>query len=113
MDQKYIVGVGNIYAVESLFLSQIHPNCPASKLKAKQAKSLTKNIKTTLEKAIIAGGSTIKDYRNGDDKSGYFQHQFQVYGREEKDCYCCKNKISRIIIGGRSTFLCQKCQKFC
>lgn len=110
MDQKIVVGVGNIYAAEALFLTSIHPAVQAGKLSKKQCEEFVRNIKVTLEKAIIAGGSSISDYVNSDNESGYFQHEFQVYGRENKPCYRCANPIERITQAGRSSFYCSKCQ---
>lgn len=111
MEQKNIVGVGNIYASEALFLSKIHPEKPASKLKLTEINLLVENIKKVLLQAIAKGGSTIKDYRLVNGESGYFQHEFKVYGKENNACQICDSPIKKIKQAGRSTFYCGICQK--
>lgn len=111
MNQRYVVGVGNIYALESLFHSNIHPQTKAKNLTLKQIKLLINNIKIILAKAIEKGGSSIRDYKTIDGSSAYFQHEFYVYGREDEDCRKCKSKIKRIIQNQRSSFYCNKCQQ--
>lgn len=111
MEQKNVVGVGNIYASEALFLSGVHPELAAKELNLAQAELLVKNIKKVLKAAIKAGGSTIKDYQLVNGESGYFQHSFKVYGRENKPCKACETPIKRIVQAGRSTFYCESCQK--
>ena len=113
MDQKTVVGVGNIYACESLYESSIHPARRACDLSGDEAELLTRAIKSVLERAIRAGGSSLKDYRHPDDKLGYFQHQFAVYGRAGDACNRCGDSanIKKITQGGRSTFFCESCQK--
>lgn len=111
MDQKFVVGVGNIYAAESLFFSGISPLREASKVTIKECEKLVLEIKEILEKAIKAGGSTFSDYRNSEGDVGYFQFNFQVYSREGLKCLKCKGKIKRIKQAGRSTFYCATCQK--
>ncbi len=113
MDQRIVVGVGNIYASEALFMAGISPEKPAGKVKPDQAEALVKAIKTVLQKAIKAGGSTLRDHRQANGELGYFQHSFSVYDREGQDCVTCAGKrpIMRIIQGGRSTFYCPACQK--
>ena len=108
MEQKNIVGVGNIYA-EALFLSKIHPQKIVNNLNLKQFNLLVKNIKLVLNKAIKKGGSTIRDFQSADGNSGYFQNELNVYGRKA-GCNICNTPITRIIQGGRSTFYCKKCQ---
>jgi len=110
MDNHVVVGVGNIYASESLFRSKIHPNQQANSLKPAQYKSLVSNIKTVLAEAIEAGGSTISDFVKADGKPGYFAHSFQVYGRDKQPCFICKASIEKIVLGGRASFFCPKCQ---
>ena len=110
MNQKIVVGIGNIYASEALFLSKIHPASSANKISKKQYEKLIKNIKVVLSKAISMGGSTIKDFVNAEGKPGYFTQELLVYKKE----YCPihkKNLISNIKISGRSSFFCDKCQK--
>ena len=111
MDSSLIVGVGNIYACESLFKSGIHPERPAESLSKKEIKKLHKEIIETLEEAIAAGGSTLKDYSKANGESGYFQFNFKVYGKESQPCQVCNSKILRIVQNNRSTFYCKKCQK--
>jgi formamidopyrimidine-DNA glycosylase len=110
MDGHKIVGIGNIYACESLFLAGIHPTRSSHTLKKAECHSLMSSIKDTLAKAISAGGSTLKDYTQSTGGEGYFQHQFQVYGRKDKPCTRCKTPIVQIRQSGRSTFLCPSCQ---
>jgi formamidopyrimidine-DNA glycosylase len=111
MDASLIVGVGNIYACESLFRARILPERPAKTLSARELERLRQAIITTLEDAIKAGGSTIQDYANPNGQAGYFQHSFLVYDRENQECKICKNKILRVKDSGRSTYYCPKCQK--
>lgn len=117
LDQRVVVGVGNIYACEALFEAGIDPRRKASTLDAKEAQSLVATIKSVLKRAIRAGGSSLKDYRQADGSLGYFQHRFLVYGREGEPCPRCVKGgkkgavIHRITQAGRSTFYCPACQK--
>lgn len=111
MDQKYVVGVGNIYAVESLFLSGIRPTRKTMKVTKKEAELFIKHIKETLRVAIEAGGSTISDFKNTNGQSGYFQHNFQLYGREGEACYKCGKTLKNTTLGGRQSVWCGQCQK--
>lgn len=111
MDASLIVGIGNIYASEALFRSGIHPERTASSLSDKDVKKLHEQIIITLEDAIRAGGSTLKDFSKANGESGYFQYQFKAYGREGLPCFICKTLIQRIVQGGRSSFFCSKCQR--
>ncbi|MBT4989954.1 MAG: bifunctional DNA-formamidopyrimidine glycosylase/DNA-(apurinic or apyrimidinic site) lyase [Rickettsiales bacterium] len=111
MNQNNVVGIGNIYALESLFKSNIHPQKLANKLTKKNCKILVKNIKKILLIAIEKGGSSIRDYKQVDGSSAYFQHEFYVYGKEDENCKICSNKIERIIQNNRSSFFCPNCQK--
>ena len=113
MDQRLVVGVGNIYACEALFRSGISPKLAAKKLTKKRAEALVRYIKEVLKEAISAGGSTLKDHRLPDGNFGYFQQKLFVYGREDQVCLEpeCGAKIKRITQGGRSTFYCPSCQK--
>lgn len=111
MDQKVVVGVGNIYASEALFLAKIHPQKKANRLNIKQASDLVSAIKKVLSRAIEAGGSSISDFRHTDFSMGYFQNQFSVYDRGGLECVVCATKIKTAVVGGRSTFWCQSCQK--
>lgn len=110
MDQKLVVGVGNIYASESLYICGLHPNLPAHKTAAK-APEIIAAIRTTLEAAIASGGSTLRDYANAQNEGGYFQHHFQVYERDGKPCFRCAAIVESGTHAGRSTYWCPKCQK--
>lgn len=110
MNQAIIVGVGNIYASEALFLARIHPLTPANKLKLSQCENLIKQIVNVLTKAIQQGGTSLQDYVNSEGKPGYFKQSLQVYQRENKPCLDCKAPIKKLIIGQRSTFFCPHCQ---
>ena len=111
MDNTNMVGVGNIYACESLFLSGISPLRAANSLSFEQIELLHSNILKVLKDSIIKGGSTLKDYRTVSGEAGYFQNSFYVYGREKKNCLICKENIVRIVQAGRSSFYCPNCQK--
>lgn len=111
MDAKLVVGVGNIYANESLFRSRINPQLPANQLSLKQCERLGAEIKTTLAAALKAGGSSLRDFAAVNGKPGYFQQSYFVYGRADQPCKVCSNLIKNIRLGQRSTFFCQHCQK--
>ena len=111
MDNKIVVGVGNIYINESLFLSGISPIRAANSLKKSEIELLVKNIKEILVSAIKAGGSTLRDYVDLKGDVGEFQFDFKVYGKHNKNCLDCQTKIQRIKQNGRSSFYCSKCQK--
>ncbi len=111
MDNKAIVGIGNIYASEILYKSLIHPMIPANVLNIVQCQSIVSNIKSVLLEAIDSGGSTLRDYVRSNGDIGYFQHKFMVYGKNKKPCINCGTLISKIIMGGRATFFCAQCQK--
>lgn len=113
LDQTIIAGLGNIYVCEALFHSHINPQRNANSLTDKERKELVSAIRNVLQKALRAGGSTLKDYAQTNGDTGYFQHQFSVYGREEVPCLnkSCKGFIQRIVQGGRSTFFCNQCQE--
>ncbi len=111
MDGKVVVGVGNIYASEALFMAKINPTNPAGKISLKRYQQLAKSIKQVLSNAIAAGGTTLSDFVNAEGKPGYFAQELNVYGRENKPCVLCEASIKKTIIGQRSTFYCSKCQK--
>jgi formamidopyrimidine-DNA glycosylase len=111
MDGKMLVGVGNIYACESLFLAELSPLKKGKSVTKKQADTLATIIKEVLNRAIEAGGSSLKDFKHSDGKLGYFQHTFNVYGRENEPCIICSEPIQKTVIAQRSTFYCKKCQK--
>lgn len=111
MDAGVVVGVGNIYASESLYRAGIHPARAAGKISAVRLQVLVKVIRQVLEEAIDAGGSSISDFVHTDGKPGYFAHSFQVYGRQGESCFACDRQIKRISQAGRSTFYCSGCQR--
>lgn len=111
MDNRILVGVGNIYASESLFLSRINPLKPAAKLVETEIDSLIKSIIIVLEKAIEAGGTTLRDFVNGDNKPGYFKQELNVYDRKNEQCTVCNAKILKIAQSGRATYYCPECQR--
>ncbi len=110
MDSKIVVGVGNIYANEALFLSGIHPQQAAGTIKPAQLKKLTDNIKHVLQRSIEQGGTTLKDFVGGDGKPGYFAQQLNVYGRAGSECLHCKTELKEIRQNNRSSVFCPKCQ---
>ena len=110
MQARTVVGVGNIYASESLFLAGIHPARAAGKISRARLDVLVHAIKKTLKEAIQAGGSSISDFVQVDGKPGYFSHQFNVYGRKDQLCLRCSGKIRKIVQAGRSSFYCPHCQ---
>lgn len=110
MDNKIVVGVGNIYASESLFGAKIHPQTPAHKLTANQIQLLVTEIKTVLARAINQGGTTLKDFNQADGKPGYFAQELQVYGKAGKPCPVCDELISEEKIAQRNSFYCHCCQ---
>ncbi|MCW8899896.1 MAG: bifunctional DNA-formamidopyrimidine glycosylase/DNA-(apurinic or apyrimidinic site) lyase [Gammaproteobacteria bacterium] len=111
MDAKIVVGVGNIYASESLFLAGINPKKAAGKITKAQSQDLVKAIKKILTAAIKQGGTTLKDFKSSDGKPGYFQQKLKVYDRKGSDCLKCNSPIKQITLGQRSTFYCSSCQK--
>jgi formamidopyrimidine-DNA glycosylase len=113
LDQRLVAGLGNIYVCEALHRARIDPTTEAGALGAAALKRLTAQIKAVLEEAIVAGGSTLRDYRAADGALGYFQHRFAAYGREGEGCVRegCGGVISRLVQGGRSTFYCPSCQR--
>ena len=111
MDHRIVVGVGNIYAAESLFIAGIHPRRRAGNISRGRYLKLTTAIKQVLQAAIAQGGTTLRDFTNSDGKPGYFQQTLMVYGREQQPCRRCQTPVKRIIIGQRSTFYCSQCQK--
>lgn len=111
LNQKLLHGVGNIYADESLFRAGIRPLHKAKSLKKNELAKLHSAVKAVLKKAIAAGGSSVSDYVDASGEEGFFQLQHQVYGRTNASCYACKTPIKRIVVGGRGTHYCPKCQK--
>ncbi len=113
MDQKFISGLGNIYVNEILFFSGVNPNKKIKELSNNEIKEIIKLTKKVIIKAIILGGSSIKDFSSGSGKKGSFQQHFSVYGKTGKKCVKknCRGIINKIVISNRSTFYCAKCQK--
>jgi len=111
MDGRIVVGVGNIYASEALFLSGIHPLRAAGRISLQRYERLCDCIKRTLQDAIKSGGTTLRDYYNSAGEPGYFALSLNTYGREDDPCHQCGATIRRKIIGQRSTFYCPRCQR--
>lgn len=110
MDQQTVVGVGNIYANESLFLAGISPKRPADSLSLSECAMLVDTIRRVLQTAIAKGGSTLRDFVDSRGNSGYFQQEYTVYGREGEPCVHCHHPIEKTVIGQRGTFYCPNCQ---
>ncbi|WP_019672582.1 bifunctional DNA-formamidopyrimidine glycosylase/DNA-(apurinic or apyrimidinic site) lyase [Psychrobacter lutiphocae] len=110
MDQGVVVGVGNIYATESLFLAQIHPNTPAHQLNQAQLVVLTEHIRAILQRAIKQGGSSLRDFKVANDTTGYFQQTLLVYGQYSQPCPTCGTTIDKVTINGRASTFCPHCQ---
>jgi formamidopyrimidine-DNA glycosylase len=111
LNQKLLRGVGNIYADESLFRAGIRPRRRASTITHEELSGLHTAVKDVLKEAISLGGSSVSDYVDADGKEGFFQLQHRVYGREGETCLVCKTPIKRVVIAGRSSHYCPKCQK--
>ena len=111
MDSHLVVGVGNIYASESLFRARINPKTPANKLSKVRCERLAMEIKTTLCEALKAGGSSLRDFFGANGNPGYFQQAYFVYGRTGQSCKVCSAPIKTLRQGQRSTFYCASCQK--
>lgn len=110
MNAAIVVGVGNIYASESLFVAGIHPKRRSDRISKARMHKLSYAIKNVLERAIKAGGTTLKDFHGSDGEPGYFQQSLDVYGREGEACHHCAAPITAIVLGQRSTFYCKACQ---
>jgi formamidopyrimidine-DNA glycosylase len=111
LNQKLLRGVGNIYADESLFRAGIRPRRRAATITRQQLATLHRSVQEVLREAIKLGGSSISDYVDADGEEGFFQLQHRVYGREDEPCLVCKGPIRRIVLAGRSSHYCAKCQK--
>jgi len=111
MDSHTVVGVGNIYANEALFMAGIHPKRSAGRISQQRYAALTDSIKTILQNAIEQGGTTLRDFVNSSGKPGYFQQTLAVYGRGGEACQTCGTTIRETRLGQRSTFFCGKCQR--
>ncbi|SFG94958.1 DNA-(apurinic or apyrimidinic site) lyase [Palleronia marisminoris] len=113
LDQKIVAGLGNIYVCEALHLAGISPMRKAGRIAVPRVRALVPAIRETLARAIEAGGSSLRDYRQADGALGYFQHNFRVYDREGRPCVTpgCPGTIRRIVQSGRSSFYCATCQR--
>lgn len=113
LDQRIVAGLGNIYVCEVLFRTGISPLRKAGTLKKQQTEALVPAIRQVLEDAILAGGSSLKDFRRADGELGYFQHRFNVYDQEGAPCPTpeCSGEVKRVIQSGRSSFYCPICQR--
>jgi len=112
LDQRIVAGLGNIYVCEALFRAGISPTRKAGRIAASRVAALVPIIRDVLAEAIEAGGSSLRDFRQADGELGYFQHRFDVYGREGEPCRTvgCSSDITRIVQSGRSSFYCRTCQ---
>jgi len=111
LNQKFLHGVGNIYADESLFRARVRPRRRANTLARAELQRLHAALQEVLKEAIAAGGSSVSDYVDADGEAGFFQLQHRVYGREGEPCLVCKTPIKKIVVGGRGTHYCPRCQK--
>lgn len=113
LDQRIVAGLGNIYVCEALYRAAIHPARKAGRISAGRIATLVPVIRAVLTEAIEAGGSSLRDFRQADGELGYFQHRFDVYGREDEPCRTpdCPDVIRRIVQSGRSSFYCRQCQR--
>jgi len=111
LNQKLLRGVGNIYADEALFRAGIRPRRRAATIPRDRLGKLLVAVQEVLKEAIALGGSSVSDYVNADGEEGFFQLQHRVYGREAEACLVCKTAIKRVVIGGRSSHYCPRCQK--
>ena len=110
LNQKLLRGIGNIYADESLFRAGIRPRRRAASLTIEELQRLYKAIPEVLNEAIAAGGSSVSDYVDAEGEEGFFQLQLRAYGREGEPCLVCRTLIKRVVVAGRSTHYCPKCQ---
>ena len=110
-NQKFLHGVGNIYADESLIRAGVRPRRRANTLTREELLKLRKGLQDVLKEAIAAGGSSVSDYVDADGEEGFFQLKHRAYGREGQPCRKCKTPIKKIVVAGRGTHYCPKCQK--
>ena len=111
MNAAVVVGVGNIYASESLFRAGIHPKRAAGRVSLQRLDTLVGSIRSVLNEAIQSGGTTLRNFTGGDGRPGYFRHSLDVYGREGEPCSRCGASIRHIVLGQRATFYCSRCQR--
>ena len=110
MDSHIVVGVGNIYASESLFMAGILPTRPAGGVSLREYRRLAEAVKTVLQQAIAQGGTTLRDFTDAQGKPGYFQQDLRVYGRVDQPCLTCAEPVQQIKIGQRASYYCNTCQ---
>ena len=110
MDSKIVVGVGNIYANEALFMAGIRPTKKSGSISKIKFEELSKSIVITLREAIEAGGTTLKDYTNAEEAPGYFKKELKVYDRGGENCFKCNKKLKEIRQANRQTVFCSNCQ---
>ncbi len=111
MDSHVVVGVGNIYASEALFLCGIHPKRAAGRISLQRYQRLASSIRQVLSKAVQEGGTTLRDFVNTQGEPGYFAQHLNVYGRDGQACTRCSSKIKQLVIGQRASFYCSNCQR--
>jgi formamidopyrimidine-DNA glycosylase len=111
MTPQIVVGVGNIYASESLFIAGIHPRRAAGRVSLLRYEKLANSIREVLQAAIKAGGTTLRDFYGGDGEPGYFSQELNVYDREDRPCRVCDTPLTAIVLGQRSTYYCKNCQR--
>ena len=110
MNANVVVGVGNIYASESLFRAGINPKRAAGRIAQPRYEALAESVREVLQRAIRAGGTTLRDYYGGFGEAGWFQQELDVYGREDEPCHRCDTPITNIVQGQRATYYCRRCQ---
>jgi formamidopyrimidine-DNA glycosylase len=111
MDSHIVVGVGNIYASESLFMAGILPTRPAGGVSLREYRQLAEAVKTVLQQAIAKGGTTLRDFTDAHGKPGYFQQALRVYGRADQPCLTCEEPVQQVKIGQRASYFCSVCQR--
>ena len=111
LDQRVVAGLGNIYVCESLHLAGLSPRRQAYSVQGGRAERLAQAVRQVLDRAVAAGGSSLRDYVQADGELGYFQHEWTVYDREDEPCRSCGQGIRRLVQSGRSTFHCSRCQR--
>ena len=111
MNARIVTGIGNIYANEALFAAGVHPSRAAGRLSRERWDRLARSIRQTLERALAAGGSTLRDFVGGDGRPGYFQNEYAVYGRGGEPCLACGAAIRETRHSGRATYFCATCQR--
>jgi formamidopyrimidine-DNA glycosylase len=111
MDHRLVVGIGNIYANESLFRARIHPRAPARRLSLARCERLAEAARSTLEDALAAGGSSLRDFVQSDGSPGDFQQHYFVYDRAGEPCRVCGTPIRRVVQGQRASYYCPACQR--